>query len=43
MNKIILPSFLKPIKETDLIKIGNKEDGGYVIPKNSIDHTDILY
>ena len=43
MKKIILPSFLKPKKETDLIKIGNKKDGGYVIPKNSIDYTNTLY
>jgi len=43
MKKILLPLFLKPKKETDLIKIGSNEDGGYVIPKESIKKTDILY
>ena len=38
-----LPSFLKPIYETDLIRVGNKKDGGYLIPSKSLKKTKILY
>ena len=27
-----LPSYLKPVYETDLIRVGQKKDGGYLIP-----------
>ena len=44
MTRVIkLPSFLKPTYETDLIRIGQKKDGGYLIPKKSLEHTKILY
>jgi len=43
-TKIIkVPSFLKPIYETDLIRIGQDKDGGYLIPQKSLEHTKILY
>jgi len=38
-----LPFFLKPIYETDLIRVGKKKDGGYLIPKKSLENTLILY
>jgi hypothetical protein len=40
----VLPKFLKPlhIKLTNLIRIGPKTDGGYVIDKRAIDKTKIL-
>ena len=44
MNRIIkLPSFLKPNYETDLIRIGQDKDGGYLIPKKSLEYTKFLY
>ena len=44
MTKILrLPFFLKPIYETDLIRVGKKKDGGYLIPKKSLENTLILY
>ena len=38
-----LPSYLKPVYETDLIRVGQKKDGGYLIPKKSLESTTILY
>ena len=44
MTRVIkLPSFLRPTYETDLIRVGQKKDGGYLIPKKSLEHTKILY
>ena len=40
---IKVPSFLKPTYETDLIRIGQAKDGGYLIPQKSLEHTKILY
>ena len=38
-----LPSYLKPVYETDLIRVGQKKDGGYLIPKKSLEFTKILF
>tara|TARA_Y100000389_G_scaffold59534_1_gene55607 strand:- start:6536 stop:7390 length:855 start_codon:yes stop_codon:yes gene_type:complete len=35
-------NFLKPKKFNDLIRIGNKYDGGYIVPKNLLKETDGL-
>ncbi len=44
MKKTIkLPSFLKPLYETDLIRLGGIADGGYIIPEKSVKMTEILY
>ena len=44
MKKTIkLPSFLKPLYETDLIRLGGIADGGYIIPEKSLKMTEILY
>tara|TARA_B110001454_G_C12601798_1_gene384782 strand:+ start:39 stop:803 length:765 start_codon:yes stop_codon:yes gene_type:complete len=44
MTRVLeLPSFLKPVYETDLIRVGQKKDGGYLIPKKSLEDTKILY
>ena len=38
-----LPKFLRPLYETELIRIGNDNDGGYLIPKQSLNQTKLLY
>ncbi len=43
MNKILLPKFLCPQYETDLIRLGRNHDGGYSIPKQSLSQTKLLY
>ena len=40
---IKLPMYLKPIYETDLVRIGQKKDGGYLIPEKCLSTTKILY
>jgi hypothetical protein len=35
-NKIILPSFLYPYKIEDLTRIGNPNDGGYIVSNQDI-------
>lgn len=35
-------SYLKPVIVNDLVRIGNKNDGGYVLPKSSLDKIDLL-
>ena len=40
---IQLPKFFRPLFETELIRIGNNNDGGYLIPKQSLNHTKLLY
>lgn len=37
-----IPYFLKPKVLCDLQRVGNKNDGGYVIPKKSLQDTEIL-
>jgi len=37
-----VPAFLKPLNCDNLIRVGRDHDGGYVVPKNDIDSTDIL-
>ena len=43
LKKIQLPSFLRPLYKTDLIRIGRDNDGGYLIPKQSLNQTKLLY
>ena len=43
MRKLILAKFLCPKFKTELIRIGGKNDGGYVIPRLSLEKTDTLY
>ena len=38
-----LPIFLRPKYKCDLIRLGNKNDGGYSIPKKSLENTKIIY
>ena len=38
-----LPKFLRPLYETDLIRIGKDNYGGYLIPKQSLNQTKLLY
>ena len=38
-----LPKFLSPLYETNLIRIGKNNDGGYLIPKQSLSQTKLLY
>ena len=38
-----LPYFLKPNYETNLTRVGNNSDGGYLIPTQSLKNTKILY
>ena len=40
----MIPSFLKPIssKNSDLVRIGSKYDGGYVVNKTVLKKTEIL-
>ena len=40
--KIKLPIFFKPIKYSELLRIGNNHDGGYVISKKSLKESDCL-
>ena len=35
-------SFLKPIKNKDLFRLGNNMDGGYIVSKDSIEKIDTL-
>ena len=42
MNNLTLPIFLEPIYETDLVRVGNNFDGGYIVEKNSIKQSEIL-
>ena len=43
VETIQLPKFLCPLYETDLIRIGMDHDGGYLIPKQSLSQTKLLY
>ena len=43
MNKYTLPLKLKPRFETELIRLGKKNDGGYLISKKSLDTSNKLY
>ena len=43
VETIQLPKFLCPLYETDLIRIGKDHDGGYLIPKQSLNQTKLLY
>ena len=43
VETIQLPKFLCPLYETDLIRIGKDNDGGYLIPKQSLSQTKLLY
>ena len=38
-----LPNFLCPKYQCDLIRLGQKNDGGYAIPKKSLEDTKIIY
>ena len=40
---IQLPKFFRPLYETELIRIGSDNDGGYLIPKQSLNQTKLLY
>ncbi len=35
-DSIILPSWLNPLKFEDLVRLGNTNDGGYVVRKQDI-------
>ena len=41
-NKIILPSFLNPYKIEDLTRIGNSNDGGYIVSNLDIFDSEYL-
>lgn len=43
MDKYILPLILKPKFETELIRLGKNNDGGYLIPQKSLNSSDKLY
>ena len=43
MDKYILPQILKPKFETELIRLGKNNDGGYIIPQKSINSSSKLY
>ena len=43
MDKFILPLILKPKFETGLIRLGKNNDGGYLIPKKSLNSSNKLY
>ena len=38
-----LPKFFRPLYQTELIRIGKDNDGGYLIPKQSLNQTKLLY
>ena len=38
----MLPEYLAPYKESNLIRLGDKNDGGYVISKKTISKTEYL-
>ena len=40
MRKLILAKFLCPKFKTELIRIGGKNDGGYVVPQLSLEKTE---
>ena len=40
---IQLPKFFKPLYQTELIRVGRDNDGGYLIPKQSLNQTKLLY
>ena len=42
-NNLKLPNFFCPLEETELSRVGKENDGGYLIPKKSINQTKILY
>ena len=42
-NSFHLPYFFKPNFKTELIRVGKENDGGYCIPKKSLNNTSILY
>ena len=37
-----IPNFFRPKVSCDLIRVGSKNDGGYVIPKSSINEVQVL-
>ena len=39
----MLPKIFKPNHEYNLIRLGKDNDGGYLIPKQSLNHTKMLY
>lgn len=41
-NEIILPSFLKPYKCKDIIRLGKDFDGGYLVSKNAVENSQKL-
>ena len=43
MNKYTLPLKLKPQFKTELIRLGKNNDGGYLIPKKSLNSSNKLY
>ena len=43
LKTLTLPTFLRPLYETDLIRIGRDYDGGYLIPEQSLGQTKLLY
>ena len=42
MSKIYAPNFLQPIASDALIRLGNKGDGGYVVPEFLVNKADSL-
>ena len=42
MDKVELPNYLIPKYKTDLIRLGSKNDGGYLINKDDIKNSDTL-
>ena len=38
---LVLPKFLCPLHETELVRIGKNNDGGYLIPKQSLNKTKV--
>ena len=44
VSKVLqIPRFFCPLFKTDLIRIGKDNDGGYLIPKQSLNQTKLLY
>ena len=39
---IVLSKFFYPKKNCNLLRLGNKNDGGYVVEKNSINNSETL-
>lgn len=42
LKKVVLPKKLQPFYVTDIIRLGNKNDGGYLVKKKDIVFSDIL-